>query len=201
MHEQNYCCCCCCCPGSDPNSLEFAGRLVQRTLLSVAAAGDALVTTCGEQQRALGSLFAVWASREVRLGMVNSHRPYLSRERGEEGGGWQERGGVGKGQPLCSVGQQGGAWVAEGRAEGKGGGGWAGGERGGAGKGSSSGLWAACWQCGPAGRCVTPVCVIKDGAASEGGGGGGMGESWVGGLKREGAGCAQCSPAGSCVVV
>lgn len=51
--------------GSDPNSLEFAGRLVQRTLLTIAAAGDALVATFGVEQRALGSMFAVWASREV----------------------------------------------------------------------------------------------------------------------------------------
>lgn len=55
----------CVCSGSDPNSLEFAGRLVQRTLLTIAAAGDALVATFGVGQRALGSLFAVWASREV----------------------------------------------------------------------------------------------------------------------------------------
>lgn len=63
-------------PGSDPNSLEFAGRLVQRTLLTIAAAGDALVATFGVAQKALGSLFAVWASREVGmllLGIVSKH--------------------------------------------------------------------------------------------------------------------------------
>jgi hypothetical protein len=38
---------------------------VQRTLLTIAAAGDALVATFGVEQRALGSMFAVWASREV----------------------------------------------------------------------------------------------------------------------------------------
>jgi hypothetical protein len=59
--------------GSDPNSLEFAGRLVQRTLLTIAAAGDALVATFGVAQRALGSLFAVWASREVGAHSGPSH--------------------------------------------------------------------------------------------------------------------------------
>lgn len=61
--------------GSDPNSLEFAGRLVQRTLLTIAAAGDALVATFGVEQRALGSMFAVWASREARgcAGMLRQH--------------------------------------------------------------------------------------------------------------------------------
>lgn len=56
----------CCAAGSDPNSLEFAGRLVQRTLLLVAAAADTMVATFGVAQRVLGSLFTVWAAREVR---------------------------------------------------------------------------------------------------------------------------------------
>jgi hypothetical protein len=60
--------------GSDPNSLEFAGRLVQRTLLTIAAAGDALVATFGVSQKALGSMFAVWASREVCVCVLGGGR-------------------------------------------------------------------------------------------------------------------------------
>eukprot|EP00878_Enallax_costatus_P013401 GHUV01014013.1.p1 GENE.GHUV01014013.1~~GHUV01014013.1.p1 ORF type:complete len:422 (+),score=154.88 GHUV01014013.1:285-1550(+) len=53
--------------GSDPDSLEFAGGLVQRTLLEIAAAADDLVATFGVSQREPASLFAVWAEREARF--------------------------------------------------------------------------------------------------------------------------------------
>lgn len=52
--------------GSDPDSIEFAGGLVQRTFKEVAAAADDLVATFGVAQREPASLFAVWAEREVR---------------------------------------------------------------------------------------------------------------------------------------
>jgi hypothetical protein len=53
--------------GSDPDSLEFAGGLMQRTLLEVAAAADDLVAIFGVGQREPASLFTVWAARQVRL--------------------------------------------------------------------------------------------------------------------------------------
>lgn len=55
--------------GSDPDSLEFAGGLVQRTLLQIGAAADDLVATFGVSQREPASVFAVWAEREVRVGV------------------------------------------------------------------------------------------------------------------------------------
>jgi hypothetical protein len=51
--------------GSDPDSTEFAGGLVQRTLLEVSHAADDLVQIFGLAQREPASLFAVWAGREV----------------------------------------------------------------------------------------------------------------------------------------
>jgi hypothetical protein len=69
------CCGCACCStpsacvaaaGSDPDSLEFAGGLMQRTLLEVAAAADDLVAIFGVGQREPASLFTVWAARQVR---------------------------------------------------------------------------------------------------------------------------------------
>lgn len=52
--------------GSDPDSLEFAGGLLQRTLLEVAAAADDLVALFGVAQREPASLFTVWAARQAR---------------------------------------------------------------------------------------------------------------------------------------
>jgi hypothetical protein len=47
--------------------LEFAGGLMQRTLLEVAAAADDLVAIFGVAQREPASLFTVWAARQVRM--------------------------------------------------------------------------------------------------------------------------------------
>ncbi|KAF6253828.1 hypothetical protein COO60DRAFT_1642879 [Scenedesmus sp. NREL 46B-D3] len=52
--------------GSDPDSLEFAGGLMQRTLLEVAAAADDLVAIFGVGQREPTSVFTVWAARQAR---------------------------------------------------------------------------------------------------------------------------------------
>ncbi|KAF8071388.1 EXO84A [Scenedesmus sp. PABB004] len=52
--------------GSDPDSLDFAGGLVQRALLEVAAGGDDLVAIFGVESREPASLFTVWAQREAR---------------------------------------------------------------------------------------------------------------------------------------
>lgn len=60
---------------------------MQRTLLTIAAAGDALVATFGVEQRALGSMFAVWASREVTGVLL-----WLIRVLGLRGGGRQPPG-------------------------------------------------------------------------------------------------------------
>jgi hypothetical protein len=67
--------------GSDPDSLEFAGGLMQRTLLEVAAAADDLVAIFGVAQREPASLFTVWAARQVRMAPALPLRRVLAKRR------------------------------------------------------------------------------------------------------------------------
>eukprot|EP00775_Hariotina_reticulata_P002152 gene2152-2470_t len=64
--------------GSDPDSCEFAGGLVQRTLLEVSHAADDLVQIFGLSEREPASLFAVWAGREARKCALMLRRHVLS---------------------------------------------------------------------------------------------------------------------------
>ncbi|KAI8463224.1 MAG: hypothetical protein J3K34DRAFT_153633 [Monoraphidium minutum] len=52
--------------GADPDNMEYAGGLMQRTLLEIARAADDLVTIFGAKQRDVASLFSVWVVREAR---------------------------------------------------------------------------------------------------------------------------------------
>lgn len=52
--------------GADPDNLEYAGALVQTTLLEVARAADDLVTIFGDKQRDVASLFSEWVVGEAR---------------------------------------------------------------------------------------------------------------------------------------
>lgn len=52
--------------GADPDSLEYAGSAIQRTMLDIGRAADDLVIIFGIESRDVAALYSVWAAKEAR---------------------------------------------------------------------------------------------------------------------------------------